>query len=215
VRRSAILQWVIAIAVAVIAIALAFHFDAAVREFIGEHQSRALWSLAENVSKFGDWPAHFIIGALLAVGACWRGSKKWTRVFVAMLIALAIAGGAARGLKIATARARPSVKIEELVGRSHFSPKYHSFPSGHVAASTAFFAVLVFASWRIGLATLAIPLLIAWSRMYGGAHYLSDVVCAAVLGVVCAAIAVRFVLLKIDPPPLKLRRTDNSNEPNS
>jgi membrane-associated phospholipid phosphatase len=206
VKRSLILWWVIAVAAAVLAIGLGFHFDAAVGQFIGEHHSRGLWSFAENVSKFGDWPAHFIIGALLAAGGYWTGSKRWTRIFLAMLIALALAGVAARGLKIAAARARPSVKIEELVGRSHFSAKYHSFPSGHVAASTAFFAVLVFASWRIGLATLAIPLLIAWSRIYGGAHYLSDVVCAAVLGIICAAIAVRFVLRKIEPRLGRLRR---------
>ena len=108
------------------------------------------------------------------------------RVFMAMLIALALAGLAARAIKISTARARPSVKMEELVGRSHFSEKYHSFPSGHVTASTAFFAVLLLASWRLGLPCLAIPILIGFSRLYLAAHYLSDVICAAVLGTLCA-----------------------------
>jgi len=198
VKRGAILRRVIAIAVAVMAIGLAFQLDAPARELIGRHQDSAVRAFAENVSQWGDWPAHLVLGLVLAIGASWRGSKKWARIFVVMLIALTLAGVAARGLKIATARARPSVKIEETVGRSHLSPKYHSFPSGHVAASTAFFAVLFFANWRMGLATLAIPLLIAWARTYAGAHYLSDVVCAAVLGLLCAAIVGRFVLRKID-----------------
>jgi membrane-associated phospholipid phosphatase len=89
-------------------------------------------------------------------------------------------------------RARPSVKTELRWGGPRFSTKYHAFPSGHVFASTAFFGVLVFARRRVGVACLPIPILIGFSRMYLGAHYLSDVVCAAVLGFLCAALIWRF-----------------------
>src|SRR5207248_3826703 len=77
----------------------------------------------------------------------------------------------------------PSVTSEFRWGGPHCSTKYHAFPSGHVSASTAFFGVLIFARRRIGLACLPIPILIGFSRMYLGAHYLSDVVFAAVLGI--------------------------------
>src|SRR5437870_7430453 len=130
---------------------------------------------------------------LLAI-AWWRGSKKWTRIFLSMLIALALAGAAGRVLKISTGRARPSVKTEQAWNGPRFSSKFQSFPSGHVAASTAFFAVLFFVNWRLGLACLPIPLLIGFSRMYVAAHYLSDVVCAAVLGLLCAFLVTRLVL---------------------
>jgi membrane-associated phospholipid phosphatase len=116
-----------------------------------------------------------------------------------MLIALAIAGVAGRGIKIATGRARPSVKIEQVLNRSRFSSNFHAFPSGHVAASTAFFGVLLFANWRIGLGCLVIPLLIGFSRIYIGAHYLSDVVFAAILGVLCALLTARLLLPIEDP----------------
>src|SRR5206468_12235774 len=109
-----------------------------------------------------------------------------------MLIALSIAGVLGNGIKIATGRARPSVRAEEVWNR--FSTKYHAFPSGHVAASTAFFGVLFFASRRIGLVCLAIPIVIGFSRMYVTAHYLSDVVCAAVLGILCALLVARLFL---------------------
>ena len=126
--------------------------------------------------------------------AWWRGNKKWTRIFLSMLIALSIAGLAGRAIKVTTGRARPSVKSEQAWNGPHLSSKYHAFPSGHVVASTAFFAVLTFASWRIGLPCLVIPILIGFSRIYGGAHYLSDVICAAVLGMLCAILVARFFL---------------------
>jgi membrane-associated phospholipid phosphatase len=79
------------------------------------------------------------------------------------------------------------------------SERFHAFPSGHTAASTAFFAVLLFVNWRIGLACLPIPLLLGFSRMYVAAHYLSDVVCAAVIGALCAVFVAR-IFLKIRNP---------------
>src|ERR1700745_236633 len=114
-----------------------------------------------------------------------------------MLIAMALAGGAGHVIKRTIPRARPSVKSELHWGGPRFSTKYHSFPSGHVGASMAFFGVLIFARWRIGLVCLPIPILIGFSRMYIGAHYLSDVVCAAVLGIFCAAIVAHFLLRQI------------------
>ena len=101
---------------------------------------------------------------------------------------------AGRAIKVTTGRARPSVKSEQAWNGPRLSSKYHAFPSGHVFASTAFFGVLTFASWPIGLPCLLIPILIGVSRIYGGAHYLSDVVCAAVLGMLCAILVARFFL---------------------
>ena len=105
VKRAAIFYWLIGIAIAAIAIGAAFYLDDAVWHFILQHQNRALRSFMHNVSRFGDWPSHVVLGLL-----------------------------------------------------------------------------------RLGLACLPIPILIGFSRMYIGAHYLSDVVCAAVLGILCAAI---------------------------
>ena len=197
-KRSSVLYWLVGILIAAIAIGAAFYFDAAVRDFVAHHQNRALLHLMHNVSRLGDWPEHFALGLVLT-GIAWRcGNKKWTRVFLSMLIALALAGLVGRGIKIVTARARPSVKMEEVLYWSRFSStKYHSFPSGHVAASVAFFGVLFFASWRIGLACIPIPISIGLSRMYSGAHYLSDVVCAAILRILCALLVAHFLLRQI------------------
>jgi undecaprenyl-diphosphatase len=187
-RRAAVFYWLIGIVIAAIAVTASFYFDNSVRDFMVQHQSRAVRNFMRNVSRFGDWPSHVVLGLLL-LGVAWvRGSKKWTHIFLAMLVAMAIAGIAGHVIKRTIPRARPSVQSEFRWGGPRFSSKYHAFPSGHVAASTAFFGVLLFARRRIGLACLPIPILIGFSRMYIGAHYLSDVVCAAVLGIFCAVV---------------------------
>jgi len=200
VKRAVLFYSLLGIGLVAIAIAISFYFDATVRQFMVDHQVRAVRVLMENVSRFGDWPEHFVIGLLLLGVAWWRGNEKWKRIFLAMLIALAVVGLAGRVIKISAGRARPAVKAEHMWNGPHFSDsKYHSFPSGHVDASTGFFGVLLLARRRIGLACLPIPILIGFSRLYLGAHYLSDVVCAAVLGLFCALIVWRFAR-KIDNP---------------
>jgi PAP2 superfamily. len=197
VKRAAVFYWLIGIVIAAIAIVAAFHFDDTVRDFIAQHQNPGLRNFMRNVSSFGDWPSHVVLGLLLLGIAWWRRSEKWMRIFLSMLLAMAIAGVAGTVIKRTVPRARPSVKSEVRWGGPRFSTKYHAFPSGHVAASTAFFGVLIFARRRVGLACLPIPILIGFSRMYIGAHYLSDVVCAAVLGILCAFLVTHFFLGRV------------------
>jgi membrane-associated phospholipid phosphatase len=192
VKHSAVFYWLIGIAIAVTAIAVSFHFDDSVRDFMMQHQNRAVRNFMRYVSLFGDWPSHAILGLIL-LGLAWRrGNQEWTRIFLAMLLAMMLAGVAGTVIKRTIPRPRPSVHTELRWGGPRFSTKYHSFPSGHVGASTAFFGVLLIARRRVGLACFPIPILIGFSRMYIGAHYLSDVVCAAVLGSVCALIVYNF-----------------------
>ena len=193
VKRAAIFYWLIGIVIAAVAIATAFYFDDTVRDFLAQHQNPTMREFMRNVSLYGDWPSHVFLGLLLLAIAWRRRSKKWMRIFLSMLMAMAIAGIASTIVKRTTPRARPSVKSEFRWGGPRFNTKYHAFPSGHVGASMAFFGVLIFTRRRVGLACLPIPILIGLSRMYLGAHYLSDVVCAAVLGILCAVVVWRFV----------------------
>lgn len=189
--------WLVAIAIAIFALLGAFWLDPFVQRWMAIHQEEAIRAFMQKVSDFGDWPAHVIIGLLLWGLAWWRGNKQWTRIFLSMLIACALAGAAARVMKVAVGRARPSVQTEAAWSGPSLNSKHHAFPSGHVASSMAFFAVLFFVSRRIGLACLPIPILIGFSRMYVTAHYLSDVVFATILGLLCAFVTAHYVL-KID-----------------
>jgi membrane-associated phospholipid phosphatase len=198
VKYSAVLYSLIGIAIAAAAIAVSFHFDDSVRDFVMQHQNPALRNFMRYVSLLGDWPLHAVVGLVL-LGVAWRrDSEEWTRIFLAMLLAMLLAGVVGTVIKRTVPRARPSVLTDTRWGGPRFSSKYHSFPSGHVGASTAFFGVLLIARRRIGLAYLPIPILIGVSRMYIGAHYLSDVVCAAVLGTVCALVVAYVLLLPIE-----------------
>jgi membrane-associated phospholipid phosphatase len=77
-----------------------------------------------------------------------------------------------------------------------------SFPSGHAAAAAAYsaIAIVVFERTRnvwiravTVLLAVAVPVIVAVSRMYRGVHYLTDVVGGILLGPVCVA-AVYFII---------------------
>jgi membrane-associated phospholipid phosphatase len=174
-------------------IVASFYVDAQVHNWISQQRGAGLLSFMRAVSRFGDWPEHVLLGLILLGLAWWRGSQRWMRIFAAMIVACALAGVSARVVKIATGRARPNVQTESAWNGPRLSARYNAFPSGHTAAATAFFATLAFASWRIGLGFLAIPLVIAFSRMYVAAHYLSDVLCAALIGAMAAYVVVNWM----------------------
>ena len=89
-------------------------------------------------------------------------------------------------------RERPSVvRLEAILPMS-------SYPSGHVGASTALYlAVILLASrvervgvrWTATLVCAAVPLLVAFSRLYRGMHHISDIAVGMVGGAGCALLA--------------------------
>jgi membrane-associated phospholipid phosphatase len=196
-RTNWTLWWFIFLFATAVFLAVAFSVDLAAQHWIASHPNHSAKIFMHNVSRFGDWPEHIALGLLLVAIAWWRGSKKWMRIVLSMLIACALAGSIARVTKIATGRARPSVKTEMIWNGPQFSSRFNAFPSGHTAASTAFFGVLFFVSWRLGLLCLPIPALIAFSRMYVAAHYLSDVVGGAIVGALAAFLVAVFLLPQI------------------
>jgi membrane-associated phospholipid phosphatase len=183
--------WLVVFFGASVLLVASFYADAAVRAWMSQNQYPALRDFMNAVSRYGDWPEHVLLGLVLVGIAYWRGNKRWLRIFAAMFVAFALAGAAARVVKISVGRPRPQVQTEASWNGPRFTSRYHSFPSGHTAASTAFFATLAFASWRIGAPFLIVPLLIAFSRMYVAAHYLSDVVAAALIGAMAAFVIAR------------------------
>ncbi len=81
-----------------------------------------------------------------------------------------------------------------------------AFPSGHTMCSVAFFGILMFIVLRrvknkplkIFLVTLLslIILIVPFSRLYLGVHYLSDVVCGFICGLLCLLMFVNYVKIK-------------------
>jgi undecaprenyl-diphosphatase len=109
-----------------------------------------------------------------------------TRPNEATVIALALVGSALLNgaLKLLFHRPRPELAFVHL--------DTYSFPSGHAAVSTATFSTIAFLLGRryrslrarllIPLGTLVAILLVGFSRLYLGAHYLSDVLAGISVG---------------------------------
>jgi undecaprenyl-diphosphatase len=68
------------------------------------------------------------------------------------------------------------------------SLRTHSFPSGHSATSFAAATILAGYAPRYRVLFYALACLIAFSRLYNGVHYPTDVVSGALLGIALALI---------------------------
>jgi undecaprenyl-diphosphatase len=119
----------------------------------------------------------------------------WRRWHEPLFLAVSLIFEASAFITITFLVARPRPDVERLLD----SPVDSSFPSGHVAAATVYGAVVVITFWHTrrtwirALAVVAATLVVAavaWSRMYQGMHFLSDVVAGIVLGLVSLAICV-------------------------
>lgn len=130
-----------------------------------------------------------LFAVLIAVGYVLGWRRRSTR-------ALAAAAWTAGGTLLAVAINQPIVNavaelrpyyslphVELLVGRS----QDFGLPSDHATMAGAVAMGLVFVSRRIGVVAWVAALLLAFSRVYVGAHYPQDVLAGLALGAVTAA----------------------------
>ena len=69
----------------------------------------------------------------------------------------------------------------------------YSFPSGHTSAAFAFATALWLNNRRLGISALTAAFLMALTRLYLCVHFPTDVIAGAMLGCICAVIAVYLV----------------------
>jgi undecaprenyl-diphosphatase len=165
--------------------------DRPAARWLAAHRDLWLTTALRTVTVGGDPPFLAALALLICAVAGWR-SRSWRPV------ALVLAGGAGTALILFTAKA--------LVGRPRPPLPFavipadgFSFPSGH-ATGTA--AIMVLCAWmvtrwlitawrgRVTVWALAIAatLVIGFSRVYLGVHYVSDVLAGWLLGMAWAGI---------------------------
>jgi len=153
-------------------------WDLSVYRWMDDIRNKPLTLLARFLNILGSGvvtiPLRVLVAAWLVVRRRWRALWAWLLTWAAAEIIL---GGA----KTFYHRGRPPGSLVEIVG--------FSFPSGHAVAGAATAVALVLvllptgpARRRWEIAAIAFVSVMAFSRVYLQAHWLSDVVAGVLLG---------------------------------
>jgi membrane-associated phospholipid phosphatase len=201
----AVLGWVFVIVLLMWAVFLA---DASVVELVRLRASG--WSrwLAGRVSYWGDWYGVAGIGGLLWLAGRRPGWARLQKLVLVMGLCAAVSGISANVIRSVSGRARPFTSAAPgwygpgpgLKVWSRGARDFQSFPSAHTSVVAGFCAPLALAALAsrrrrvrfLGvLAAAGGTGLMAWARVWAGAHHLSDVVAASLLGLVVGMILLR------------------------
>ena len=172
--------------------------DTRLADWLHEHASPDLTTFFEAVTRLGNVSTLLVV-VLVASAVLWR--KSW----IAELQLLLLAGVGAEiitvGLKHGFQRDRPFFS-DPLATESSYS-----FPSGHASVSLAVYGTLGFiaarhlgsrrAQFAVLAGTTVLVLLIGFSRLYLGVHFLSDVIAGYSLGIAWVALCVVLLQLRL------------------
>jgi membrane-associated phospholipid phosphatase len=167
------------------------HSDEHVNVWLSHHRTGARNDASFWMSGIGDIPPIPAVVALTALVAAVR--RRW-RAAAFIVTAITVEAATYRAATLAIHRERPRVpRLDHL-------PVDASYYSGHTAASVAVYcgvAVLITsavgnraAGFAVWLFAIAIPLLVALSRMYRGMHHPTDVTAGLLWGVGSLAVAI-------------------------
>ncbi len=162
-----------------------FRWDSPVMRSIAQAHTPALNTIFEAIT----YTASEVVILTLAVSGyfLWRwGRKKELILLVISWVGFSLT---VNGLKFVFIRPRPDV-FDHLVRQSGYS-----FPSGHAAAAISLFGLLGIFLWQSDRRGWALfcwvwVIFVAFSRVYLGVHYPSDVLASLSLGVIWLIIIV-------------------------
>ncbi len=144
-------------------------FDKNISEKLHDFEYNFLHSFFHAYTALGSLHFSMLVAVVLF-------STGHTAILKQLFIVLLVALTSTEAIKLVVSRERPENRDEDV-----YIMQDLSFPSGH---ATNAFATAVVLSGFGGLGLLPIPIagLIAFSRVYLGQHYLSDVITGAIIG---------------------------------
>lgn len=161
-------------------------FDITVATFLATHQDLFLYQAFSFITILGDW--WFVLILLLVLFWVLEERGKYWRAG-ALLFGFVGTQVSVFFLKYLVGRERPSEQVYSFLKGFSDTP---SFPSGHSATAVAFYGLLLYfmlsrepgQKMRAGLFSSGVflILMIGFSRLYLGVHYLSDVLAGFIIG---------------------------------
>lgn len=167
---------------------------------------------------------------LLVAGILWRGGARARLMLLCVGIAIGTGDGiVGNQLKKHTAHARPRDVLEEVIVRDlgkaprpefrrlflppiqkpgvrKANPDRKSFPSSHTVNMFALATVVALFYRRWGMLACFLAATVAWSRVYVGAHWPSDVIPSVGIGILLGWGAVRLVRWAVEKWSARRRR---------
>jgi membrane-associated phospholipid phosphatase len=163
--------------------------DNALARWFADERTSSLNEVAESMTLLGETLTVIALATVTAL-AVWLWQRNIRPV---LFVALATSGVSGIYILAATVdpRPRPPVKVLD----PGLDPTA-SYPSGHVAAATALYGLIVVLVWTYArrlrwwvTPLLLCPLLVAIARLYEGAHHLSDVLTSFVFATIWLTVA--------------------------
>jgi membrane-associated phospholipid phosphatase len=180
--------------------------DTHVTAWVVAHRTGWLTSIMRVVTWLGSAAIIIPLGLIVGGWFAWR-RHEWRPL---ILLTAAVAGAVVLYdiVKFLVGRPRPPPAI--WIGQFHGE----AFPSGHATQTVAFYSMLAIilgaGSPRVKLAlwsaAVLVALVVGFSRIYLGAHWLTDVLGGYALGVTWAALVVIVMLIASEPVRTRRRR---------
>lgn len=179
----------------VILLPLVYLVDDRIHILLKVHRLQVLYILMSLLTGIGKGWFLMVVALILSGIGVWKGREKLKTVGARALIALVASAAAVTVIKHGVGRARPRLMDQGIL---HWGPSlqigFDSFPSGHATSAFAMAAVLSFYYPAYRWIWYSTAVLVAFTRVYIGAHFVTDVLAGAALGALLGVWAVRMKL---------------------
>lgn len=153
-------------------------------------------AIMPQLTNIGGFVVLLAICILAVIVLKYLKKDRYLKIAKLCLMALILSGIVAAALKLLIHEPRPYVVLDH-VRQLVMPSEPNSFPSGHTSSTFSVVTVLAHELWNYKLLVIvlvAFCILIAFSRIYCGMHYPSDVAVGAIVGIIGAAVALKVKL---------------------